>query len=928
MGKKSNRRYSKELVKGAFGVLLFLLCLLFFLSPSTHLRYISYPFIGGLGYLGYYSLLLLGLYLGAKSLFLKKAYRFKAREVFAYLLLILCLGVLLTHLGYQGQEDPGQVALLGDALSEGYEKEGFLLYGDIRLCGGLLCYELSGLLNLAGGWLVILFFVLILILSLILFFLPLLKKGYLALRSGRALKKARGRRPSLEREDSPLQVGEEDPDFAYHEKAIPRSSEEERNSLLTKEKEALDEWDFRPSSSLSYRSRSELQKEEDPSSPEVAPVPVSASSPIASNFKTSGVSEPVFSFESPKKEAPEQAEAPLEAIAPTPEPSQPMEEPEEPLPSFEPSFDSHEEESSLPRQEIKAEEVPVTVSEPLFSASPLPPEPAPEPIPEPFASTPAQAPIETPKMEEKKEESNNPEDAPAIPLPKYVFPDESMLDEPKDEAEAISIATAQAEENMARMNETLTSLRAGASIVSFKIGPSVTRYDVQMDIGVQVNTIFKFETDISRCLAGLPARFVPIVKDKTTSAFEIGNRKRMAVCFKEVFSALPKGEQFNMVVPFGKSIDGEVVYGDLSSFPHMLVAGTTGSGKSIFIHSMLLTLLMRNRPEDLKLLLVDPKQVEFTAYDELPNLLCPTITSPEKANVALHKLADLMDRRFEMLRKAKVRDIRGYNSVYAPAHNKRKLSFIVVVVDEFADLALQCKDVSEPIQRLGQKGRACGIHMIIATQRPDTNTISGTIKANLPVTVCLMVKNAIDSNVVLHAKGGEALLDHGDMLIDCPKLGRELIRAQGAMMGEYTELLKIPDFIRSQMGPIYDPEFLNLEPEQQSDTAASLVDMSAGSAVTKGMADEEKYQAIKGIIMQQESTSISQIQRNFGVGFPRAGKIIARLQNEGIVARSSDAPGSSKGFKVLVHVDANEGGVESGDTPGSLSSASTSYEEE
>ncbi len=928
MGKKRNRRYSKGLVKGAYGVLLFLSCLLLFLSASTHLQCLSYPFIALFGLVGFYAFLLLGFFFGALLPFWDKVHHPKARNYFAYALLAFGLCLLLSHFGNQNGASPSNPGAFFATLNEKYASPSFSLLTDMRLAGGIVGYELSGLLNLAGGWLAIAVPSLILAASLFLFFLPLLKKLRLYARSRRALAKARGPKEMTKKArkgDSSLDVGEEDPAFSYHEKDIPRTSEDERNALLEKERKAMEEWDFRPSTSLSYSSRSEAKESEgipeiaEASSPAIS-CPSSAE-PIDTRFRGDEVQEPVFDFFSSKKEASASPSSSPETEAVPPAPSLP-EEPVFSPSTFLPDFQKEEksEEPIVENHEEEALSAPVidSYNEPMKEAA----QPSPAPSVESSPSLPS------PAKEEKREEApNNPEDAPAITLPKYVFPDVSMLDEPKNEAESLAIATQQAEENMARMNETLASLRAGASVVSYKIGPSVTRYDVQMDVGVQVNTVFKYETDISRCLAGLPARFVPIVKDKTTSAFEIGNRKRMSVCFKEVFSALPQGEQFNMVVPFGKSIDGEVVYGDLSSFPHMLVAGTTGSGKSIFIHSMLLTLLMRNRPEDLKLLMVDPKQVEFTAYDEMPNLLCPTITSPEKANVALHKLADLMDRRFELLRKAKVRDIRGYNSIYAPAHNKRKLSFIVVVVDEFAELAIQCKDISEPIQRLGQKGRACGIHMIIATQRPDANTISGTIKANLPVTVCLMVKNAIDSNVVLHAKGGEALLDHGDMLIDCPKLGREFVRAQGAMMGEYTELVKIPDFIRSQMGPIYDPEFLNLEPDQQVDEAASLVEMPNASEM-KGMADEEKYQRIKGVIMQQESTSISQIQRNFGVGFPRAGKIVARLQNEGIVAKTSDAPGSSKGFKVLVHFDANEGGVANGDTPGSLSSAKTSYEEE
>ncbi len=937
MKKKNDARYNKGLLRGATGILLFLLCLLIALSPSTHLHLLSYPLIASLGYVGYYGLLLLGAFFGVLLPFWGKIHHPKARNYVAYGLLLLGGIVLSSDLGMQGKEDPFDASLFLEALQEGYASKSLSLLGDPRLLGGIAGYELSGLLNLAGRYLVILASSLVLFSSLLLFFFPLLKKAHLALRAKHAIKKAKRKEEKARIGDS-LTVGEADPDFAYHKREIETSSEEEKAAILEREKKSFDAWSFQPSSSLSYSSRSELRQQEEGPSLQEANAPLQKESAnINTSFRGDEIQEPAFDFLPSQSASPEEKEsapisevkeeeAPRErsfdfapdsfvSVPSSPKAEAPF-EPEEPLPLEETSVSEDMEETASPSP---------FAPDPLPSESEAsfpPKEEAPSPAPLSSASSPSLTPQEAPK-----EEPVNKEDLPAIKLPTYVFPDISMLDEPKVNEESMALATAQAEQDVRVMNDTLVSLHAGAKVTSFKIGPSVTRYDVELDPGVSVTSIGRFESDISRCLAGRPARFVPIVQGRTTSAFEIGNTQRMPVCFKEVFAALPNGPEDNMVVPFGKSIDGNVVYADLSSFPHMLVAGTTGSGKSIFIHSMLLTLLMRNRPEDLKLIMVDPKQVEFTAYDDMPNLLCPTIVSAEKANVAFQKLADLMDCRFELLRKAKVRDIRSYNSFYAPKNNKRRLPFIVVVVDEFADLAGQCKDVAEPIQRLGQKGRACGIHMIIATQRPDANTISGTIKSNLPTTVCLMVKNSIDSNVVLHAKGGESLLDHGDMLIECPKLGRNLIRAQGAMVGEYTELLRVPDFIRSQMRPIYDPEFLNLEPEQQSDAAAAMVEVPSGAAM-KGMADEEKYQTIKSVIMQQESTSISQIQRNFGVGFPRAGKIIARLQSEGIVAKVSDAPGSSKGLKVLVHIDPNEGAVDNGDTPGSLSSASISYTED
>ena len=947
MGKRYDS-YKTGLLKGAFGLLLILFSLLVALSPSTHLSFFCYPLVAMLGYIGHYSFILLCFYMGLRFLFACKLPRLGKRISLGLIPLLLGAMILGSDLGNEGNEALSSFSFYCSCINDSFSSPGFAFLSNPSLTGGILGYACSASLNLLGRYLVIIVSVILLLFALLVIFFPLIKKAYLALRAKEAVRKARAGGNKRSKESDDLEVGEVDPGFAFHELDRPSSSEEEKEAILEEERKAMERWDFRPSSSLSFSSRVSRSScgEESAPSPSLDETPIRQGK-IDTYYRGDTLQEPRFDFSSARESKGESEEE--VAITPAAEalfPSSPIssetagadiasetteeekeqevqteEQPSSPFVALttelEPSFPLPSPQEDEPKdeeeEEAKANEAPIA---PSFGNVK---EEAPSPVPAP-------SPVEEAIKNEKKEEPVSSEDAPALPLPDYVFPDESLLDEPLVDEEAMEEANEEATKNMVLMNEALASLKAGASVISFKIGPSVTRYDVKMDPGVQVNTLFRYETDISACLAGLSARFVPIVKDKTTSSFEIGNRKRMPVAFKEVFSALPEGDKYNMVVPFGKSIDGEVVYGDLSSFPHMLVAGTTGSGKSIFLHNMLLSLLMRNRPEDLRLLVVDPKQVEFTVYDELPNLLCPAITSPGQAKVALDKLAEIMDKRFEMLRKAKVRDIRGYNSVYAPMNKRKKLPFIVVVIDEFAELAIQCKDIAEPIQRLGQKGRACGIHMIVATQRPDAQTISGTIKANLPVTVCLMVKNAIDSNVVLHSKGGESLLNHGDMLVDCPSLGREFVRCQSAMVGEQTELLKIPSFIRNQLPPNYDPFFSNLEPDQQLG-AASLVEAPT-AAMEKATSDEEKYQMIKGVIMGQETTSISQVQRTFGVGFPKAGRIIARLQKEGIVALTSDAPGSSKGFRVLKHVDSDDGAIENGDTPGSLSSATSSYSEE
>lgn len=937
------------MVKRELGVLLCLLSLLSLLSPSTHMGFLAHGLVFVFGVIGFYvfcALLFLG---GVLLLFPNRKAKFPKRFYLAIPLLFLGEAILCNDLAFNGLENASDPSLFLSPWNQAIGSKGFAIVSDPSLLGGFLCYELSGLLAIPGRFLPLLIAVLILLGGVVVCFYPLLRLAFLSIRAKLSLAKAR--RPEekqkkreakrqMKEESESLDVGLSDPDYLYHEKPIKSATEEDRALFVEKEKKAMEEWDFLPSSKLPFSSRRQYQKENQTdaqSFEEPKPAPEGNYAPnFNKTYRGDGLQEAPLNFFDEQTSASVTKQEPLtqEKIRQDAEETPFLKE--ELTPAFS-EINDVAEETPLPEEE-KAEEP--SFAEPELPVSQMAKEPA-APAPKPSLAEPSletltsskpseQAPIpplssnpQNPAAEQKK--ANEPgEDA--TPLPPYQLPSASLLQAPEDNSAELEEMEEEAHANMDIINSTLHAFSAGAEVVSYKIGPSVTRFDVAVQPDVQVETLSKYEMSISARLAGLPTRYVPIVPKKTTSGFEIGNSKRATVSFREMFEGMPQGEKNSMVVPFGKSIDGELVYGDLSGFPHMLVAGTTGSGKSVFIHSMLLTLLMRNRPEDLRLVMVDPKMVEFTYYQDLPNLLCPVITVPSQAKVALDKLADLMDRRFELMSKAKVRDIRGYNTYYAPKYKKKKLPFIVVVVDEFADLAQQCKDIASPIQRLGQKARAAGIHMIIATQRPDAQTISGTVKSNLPTTVCLMVKDYTSSQVVLKQKGGEQLLNHGDMLVDCSQLGKSLVRCQGCFVSE-DDLREVPDFIRSQQGTNYDPEFMNLEEEQQISASTEPIPMPS-AAEQRAMANSDKYEYIKSVIMTQETTSISQIQRNFSVGFPRAGKIIAQLQKEGIVAQQSDAPGSSKGFRVLVHSAPEPGKIANGDTPGSSSSASTSYTED
>lgn len=488
----------------------------------------------------------------------------------------------------------------------------------------------------------------------------------------------------------------------------------------------------------------------------------------------------------------------------------------------------------------------------------------------------------------------------------YALPTSDLLEE-RDESKGKEENEAVAGARLQKINQIFEDLGVGAQITSYTIGPSVTQYDVQTDRNVSVNGLGKYISDISIRLGGLDARFVPIVQGKSTSGIEIANAKSSLVNFKECMDDLNNNKASKLTIPFGKDISGRYVTADLKDFPHLLVCGTTGSGKSIFIHSVIMSLIMRNTPEELKLVMIDPKRVEFGKYKDIAHLMCPPINDSNKAYIALNKLVDLMEFRYRLFEKTGVSNIKQYNAD-ALENGKDKLPYIVLICDEFADLMDTNRKCSEPVVRIGQKARAAGIHMIIATQRPSVNVITGVIKANLPVRVALSCSSYTDSQTILGEGGAEKLLGNGDMLVMCPLLTKQgFTRVQGSFV-DNKEIKHVCDFLRSNAAPEYDPEFVDLEDRSK----VTNIDSDEQSAKIE-KAFDDKYEEVKRRVVNEEYTSISKIQRTFGFGFPRAGKIFARLEEEGIVAKDTDS-NNAKGRKVLVHhVEV----VEQSENPGS-----------
>ncbi len=479
---------------------------------------------------------------------------------------------------------------------------------------------------------------------------------------------------------------------------------------------------------------------------------------------------------------------------------------------------------------------------------------------------------------------------------KFIPPDISLLNDYETNngnEKNIEVADARQE----AINQTFNNFKVGARCVGYIIGPSVTRYNIEMDLNVSVTIAKKYIEDICIRLGGVGARFQQIVPGESYSGLEIPNAKTSAVSFKEIMVNLPDKESHPLAIGFGKNISGQIVQADFNDFPHCLVAGTTGSGKSVFVHSVLMTLIMRNSPDDLKLVLIDPKQVEMNMYDNVPHLLTPIINDANRAKYVLTKLCDEMDRRYSLFKEIKVLDVKNYNK-NAKENNKETLPYIVIIFDEYADCVDQCKDIAQPVVRIAQKARAAGIHMLIATQRPSVNVVTGVIKGNLPTHIALMTSNVVDSQTILNEGGAEKLLGKGDMLVQSPLVSRVgCVRLQSPYVTT-DEIRNVVNYLIENYPVNYDPEY----DEIKEDLALSGP-MIPSSTVVKptGNVEDDMYQAIKEWAMAQEYASMSRIQREFGTGFNRAGRLFKRLQDEGIVASAPDTASSAKGCRVLVH---------------------------
>lgn len=425
-------------------------------------------------------------------------------------------------------------------------------------------------------------------------------------------------------------------------------------------------------------------------------------------------------------------------------------------------------------------------------------------------------------------------------------------------------------QNITKLEQTFQSFGVEARVVKANLGPAVTKYEVEPAVGVKVSKIVSLTDDIALALAARDIRMEAPIPGKSRIGIEVPNSQISPVSFNEIVDAALKSDKI-LEVPLGRDVAGAISTADLSKMPHLLIAGSTGSGKSVGMNVLICSLLMKVRPEEVKFLMIDPKKVELTMYNDIPHLLAPVVTNPRKAAKALNQVVEEMERRYELFAAANVRNQESYNE-YVQTHNQEEgtgyacLPKIVVFIDELADLMLVAgNEVENAIIRLAQMARAAGIHMIIATQRPSVDVITGIIKANIPSRLAFAVTSGTDSRTILDSNGAEKLLGKGDMLFQPINLNKP-VRVQGAFISD-AEVERITDFIKAQ-GP---PEYVD----------AMIVKDDALSEAEA--VDDEYFDEAVELIKDQETVSISQLQRKFRIGYNRAARLIDDLEALGYI---------------------------------------------
>ena len=497
------------------------------------------------------------------------------------------------------------------------------------------------------------------------------------------------------------------------------------------------------------------------------------------------------------------------------------------------------------------------------------------------------------KQEEKKEET------PASnKYLNYVLPDLSILDAGDNNSKKKGQAKNEAMilDNAKRLDGVLRDFGITAKVKTAHVGPSITQYELEVKSGTKISKIKALSSEIALALAATDVRIQAPIPGKSTVGVELPNKISTGVSFYEMMQELLKENSDNKLrVALGKDIMGQPIFMDINKTPHLLIAGSTGSGKSVCVNCIISSILMRAKPDEVKLIMVDPKKVELTMYNCIPHLLMPVITDPKKASAALQKVVDEMEKRYELFSDSKTKNIEGYNAKLRSQNEllpvesqKPLLPYIVVLIDELADLMLVAsKEVEQSIMRITQMARAAGIHLIVATQRPSTDVITGVVKANIPSRISFAVSSQIDSRTILDHPGAEKLLGKGDMLY-APMGATSPTRIQGAFISE-EDVEKIANKTIEQQKAVYDENFMKLD-EVGSKTSIDKDDVDN---------DDPLYNDIVEFVISTRKASASLLQRRFKLGYNRAARIIDLLEERGIIGPAN----GSKPREVLVDND-------------------------
>ena len=452
-------------------------------------------------------------------------------------------------------------------------------------------------------------------------------------------------------------------------------------------------------------------------------------------------------------------------------------------------------------------------------------------------------------------------------------------------------------ENVEKLERVLSDFDIVAKVVAINVGPSITQYEMELKSGTKVNKVLSISREIALALAAKDIRIQAPIPGKSTIGIELPNKTSVGVTLREIMEDIPKSmESSKLAVALGKNIMGKTMFMEINKTPHLLVAGATGSGKSVCINSIIVTLLLRTKPSEVKMVLVDPKKVEMSMYNGVPHLLMPVVTDPKKASIALMKMVSEMERRYSLFEETRTKNIGDYNKYVEDRRRNlngkfEKLPYIVIIIDELADLMLvAAKEVEDSILRITQMARAAGIHLIVATQRPSTDVITGIVKANIPSRISFAVSSSIDSRTILDMTGAEKLLGKGDMLF-LPMGENSPVRIQGAYVSD-DEINKVIDYVVGQQKAQFDNKF-NLD---ATATTMHNDDVDSSDVDEK---DDPLYKEIVEFVVKTGKASASLLQRKYKLGYNRAARIIDLLEERGIVGPQN----GSKPREVLVKLE-------------------------